>query len=184
VNNFPGENQRRPERRRASWRQFESGMVNGRICFGEERMCQEVECGEGGGVRWRVCIGTKESETFESRDCEDSTEIKDVRGERGNANLIEWNKLAPFDLSSDDFFEEFEDDDEAVVLDDDPRNSENAGSRCRCWGVGRSDVGQCMSGDTIMSSMSNSSSGSNTELALEVDIERRDEEVSSSSSAE
>jgi len=110
----------------------------------------------------------------------------DVRGERGKANLMELNKLAPFDLSSLDFFEELEDDEDEVVVLDDPRNNEKAGIRCRCWGVdtGISDVGQyCMSGDTIMSSTSNSSSSSNIELALDVDIEGR-EAVSSLSSAE
>jgi hypothetical protein len=107
-------------------------MEYGEVCLGEERKCQEAECGGGDGVWRTVCIGTNESDTLESRDREESTDIMDVRGERGNANLIELNKLTPFDLSSLDFFDELEDDeDEAVVLDDDPRNKEKAGMTCR-----------------------------------------------------
>jgi hypothetical protein len=57
ANSFPGENanQLRFERcRRASRRQFVSGIFIGAVGFGEERKCHEDN---GDGVRRRVCSG-------------------------------------------------------------------------------------------------------------------------------
>jgi len=147
ANSFPGENQWRFERRRASPRQFISGMFNGGVGFGDVRMCQEVVMGGGDGVRRRVCSGINVSDALDSRDREDSIDIADARGERGNANLMELNRLPPFDLSSPDFFEKAGDVvDDVVLLDDDPRNKENAGGGGRGCGMeigGDCDSDQC-----------------------------------------
>lgn len=146
--------------------------------------------GDGECVRCRVCSGMKESDALESWDCEDSIDIADARGERGNANLMELKRLPPFDLSSVDFFENAEDgaDDVGLLDDDDPRNNENAGGSGRGWGAETGGDGvsgrNWVSGETIISSASNSSSSSNIELALSVDIDVCVEDSSSPSSVE
>jgi len=61
-------------------------------------------------------------------------DIADVRGERGKENLMELNKLPPFDLSSFVFFEKTGDD-VGLLQDEVPRNKENAGRRGRGCGV-------------------------------------------------
>jgi len=89
------------------------------VGFGDERICHEDMIVDGDGVRRKVCSGTKESDALDSPECEDSIDIADARGDRGNANLMELNRLPPFDLSSLDFFEKAEDGVGAVVLLDD-----------------------------------------------------------------
>jgi hypothetical protein len=128
----------------------------------------------------------KVSDALDSRDREDSTDITDARGERGNANLMELNKLPPFDLSSPDFFEKADDGAREVgLLDDVPRNKENVGGSGRGCGVdmGASDQ-YWTSGEIIMSSTSKLSLSSGTDLVLSVDNEGRREDSSSPSSAE
>jgi hypothetical protein len=111
-------------------------MFIGGVGFGDVRMRHEVVMGDGEGVRCRVCNGINESDASDSRDSEDSIDIADARGERGKANLMELNKLPPFDLSSFAFFEKTEEGaDDVGLLHDEPRNKENAGRRGRGCGV-------------------------------------------------
>jgi len=100
-------------------------------------------------------------------------EIADVRGDRGNVNLMALNKLPPFDLSSLDFFEKADNGaDDVGLLDGVPRNNGSNGRICGVEMGGSGDSGRCrISGETTMSSTSNSSSSSKNEWALSVDIE-------------
>src|ERR1700730_2602431 len=103
-------------------------MLIAAVGFGDERRCHEAIMVDGDGVRRKVCSGMKESAVLDSPDCEDSIDIVRIRGDRGNANLMEVKRL-PFDLSSLDFFENAEDGgDDVGLLDDDdvPVNNEKA----------------------------------------------------------
>jgi hypothetical protein len=122
-------------------------MFIGDVGFSDERMCHEVVIGGGDGVRCTVCSGINDSDAADSRDCEDSIDIAEARGERGNANLMELNRL-PFGLSSTDLFENAEEGPEDVELPDDvPGNNENAGISGRGCGAemggGGDDSDQC-----------------------------------------
>jgi hypothetical protein len=123
-------------------------MFIGDVGFGDERMCHEVVIGGGDGVRCTVCNGMNVLEAADSRDCEDSIDNADARGERGNANLMELNKLPPFGLSSLDFLGKAEDEVDDVELPDDvPGNKANAGRNGRGCGAemggGGDDSDQC-----------------------------------------